>query len=385
MGLFDKKKNNPNEEAPKEEQKEVCKVTFPYITILIEDILSMTATEVSVIGYVRGGTLHEGQELYLLGRKGASTKTRALRIEDTLMTKMDQAEEGANVSIVLEGLRKDEVQKYDVLCSINCMQADKDRPDNVVNPFLKGLLTEHMRLHEDRTFISRVMEHISNDAIFITPCMHAPEDQKNAGKLGVALIRSTDGKMFLAAFTEIYEAERGKNDLPEKIIQPIDFETAKKIVDASGTAGMIINPKSDKFVVTKNMFAGLENVKKKIQNHLHEQKIDTSKPLMLAIPKDDHLPEELFGAMKAYMETEPRILRAWYGMMIYTEENKRNHLVIIDTLEEDPDIFGALGRAAKEHLDDLPLNMQTYQKVGEKMTEKLKLFYERSDSIESIK
>ena len=105
---------------------------------------------------------------------------------------------------------------------------------------------------------------------------------------------------------------------------------------------------------------------------------------MLAVPKDDHLPEDLFSAMRDYMKTEPRILRAWYGMMVFPEDKTRNHLVILDLLEEDPDIYGGVGRAAKDHVEEMQMNMQSYQKVGDKMVEKLKLFYERDDSIKSI-
>ena len=382
MGLFDKK-NNKNEE-PIEEKKEVSKVTFPLLTIVVDDVLSMTSTEVSVIGNIRGGKLHAGDELYVLGRKGENKKTRALRIEDTLMNKMDEADEGMNVSVVLEGLRQGDVKKYDVIASCNCMSADDHRPDNVVNPFLKGLLREHKSNREDREYFSRIMEYISNEGIFLTPMMHAPQGAPNQGNLGIALVKSKEGKMYLPAFTDIYELEMGPADLPEKIVRPIDFEQAKMIVEKSNAEGMIINPKSDGFALMKKTLDGLENVKKKIKNNLHEQKIDTSKPLMLAVPKDDHLPEDLFNAMRDYMKTEPRILRAWYGMMVFPEDKTRNHLVILDLLEEDPDIYGGVGRAAKDHVEEMQMNMQSYQKVGDKMVEKLKLFYERDDSIKSI-
>ena len=104
MGLFGKK-NNGDRSDSNEQNKESEGIKFPFLTILIEEVLSMTSTEVSVIGNVRGTDLKEGQELYLLGRKGKSVKTRALRIEDALMSKMPEAKEGENVSVVLEGLR----------------------------------------------------------------------------------------------------------------------------------------------------------------------------------------------------------------------------------------------------------------------------------------
>ncbi|MBP5492337.1 MAG: enhanced serine sensitivity protein SseB C-terminal domain-containing protein [Clostridiales bacterium] len=383
MGLFDRK--NKAEENPEEEKKpQFEKVEFPILTVVVEDVLSMTSTEVSVIGNVRGGTLHEGDKLFLLGRRGKTKQTSALRLEDTLMTKMPEAAEGTNVSIVLEGLRAGEVEKYDVLSSVNCQGAEESKPDTMVNPFLKGMLREFQRFVEDRDYMGRIMEYIANDAILITPCMHAPINAEGqAPKIGFAMIKGKDNQMYLAAFTDTYELELA--NVPEKIIQAVDFEKAKTIVDKSNAGGLLINPASDKFLLRTQLLAGLEDHKEKIKNHIREQKLDTSKPLMMAIPKEGHEPQELFDALKEYFKTETRVLRAWYGMMVFPQEDKKAHLIIVDTLEEKPEIFGGIGNAAKDHLGDMQLNMQALQKVGNKAVEKMLLFYERTDAIESIK
>ncbi|MBO4475031.1 MAG: enhanced serine sensitivity protein SseB C-terminal domain-containing protein [Clostridiales bacterium] len=380
MGLFDRKnKNEENKEvneAPKKKE-----VTFPFLTILVEEVLSMTSTEVSIIGNVRGATLHEGDELYLLGRKGKSVRTSAVRIEDTLMSRMEKAEEGTNVSVVLEGLRSGDVEKYDVLSSVNCLSSDTDTPDSPVNPFLTGLLREGNGKRDDRDFMGRFVEYIATEAIFLTPAMHDPNKESKPEHVGVAVLRGKDGKNYLSAFTDIHELEIMEG-LPEKLIQPLDFEKICKIVLEGPIDGLLINPKTAGFVMTKPLIQSLQNHKRKVDNHIKEQKIDTKQPMMLAVPKEDHIPQELFDSLRAYMTTEPKILRAWYAMMVFPKDNdRRSHLVIVDTLEETPEIFGAIGRAAREYVGDMQLNMQAASKVGSQMTDKMMLFYERKDNI----
>ena len=380
MGLFDRKnKNEENKEvneAPKKKE-----VTFPFLTILVEEVLSMTSTEVSIIGNVRGATLHEGDELYLLGRKGKSVRTSAVRIEDTLMSRMEKAEEGTNVSVVLEGLRSGDVEKYDVLSSVNCLSSDTDTPDSPVNPFLTGLLREGNGKRDDRDFMGRFVEYIATEAIFLTPAMHDPNKVSKPEHVGVAVLRGKDGKNYLSAFTDIHELEIMEG-LPEKLIQPLDFEKICKIVLEGPIDGLLINPKTAGFVMTKPLIQSLQNHKRKVDNHIKEQKIDTKQPMMLAVPKEDHIPQELFDSLRAYMTTEPKILRAWYAMMVFPKDNdRRSHLVIVDTLEETPEIFGAIGRAAREYVGDMQLNMQAASKVGSQMTDKMMLFYERKDNI----
>ena len=380
MGLFDRKnKNEGNNEVNETPQKK--EVTFPFVTILVEEVLSMTSTEVSVIGNVRGGTLHEGDALYLLGRKGKSVPTAAVRIEDTLMSRMEKAEEGTNVSVVLQGLRSGDVEKYDVLSSVNCLSSDTDMPDSPVNPFLTGLLRDGNNKRDDREFMGRFVEYIATEAIFLTPAMHAPEKDSKPGQVGVAILRGKDGKNYLAAFTDIHELEIMEG-LPEKMVQPLDFEKICEIVSKGPVDGLLINPKTVGFVMSKPFILSLLNHKRKVDNNIKEQKIDPKQPMMLAVPKEEHIPQELFDAMREYMKTEPKILRAWYAMMVFPKDNdRRAHLVIVDTLEETPEIFGAIGRAAREHVGDMQLNMQAAAKVGSQMTEKMMLFYEREDSI----
>ena len=383
MGLFDRKNNKNEENNEINEVPSKKEVTFPYLTILVDEVLSMTSTEVSIIGNVRGATLNEGDELYLLGRKGKSIKTAALRIEDTLMTRMDKAEEGTNVSVVLQGLRSDDVEKYDVLSSINCMGADQDTPDTPVNPFLAGLLRESKASQErskDRDYMGRIMENIASEAIFLTPCMHSPAGSAEQGKVGVALLKGKDGKQFLAGFTDIHEVEITPG-LPEKMIQPMAFDQIHEVVSKGPIDGFLINPRSCGFVLTKPFIEGLANHKRKVDNNIKEQKIDPQKQMMLLIPKEDHKPQELFDALTEYMKTEPKILRAWYAVMAFPDDqDKRGHLVIVDTIEETPEIFGAIGRAAKDHVGGMQLNMQAASKVG-KMTEKMMEFYVREDDL----
>lgn len=374
MGLFDRKnsKNSDMEALPQPQEGQV-EVNFPIVTVVIEEVLSMTSTEVSAIGNVRGGTLKKGDRLYLLGRKGKSTPTYALRIEDAMMSKMPSAEEGTNVSIVLGGLRQGEVEKYDVLSTANCMVSDVDSPDSPVNPYLSGLLRESKNFREDKEFMGRLMEYIANEAIFLTPCMKAPGKEGEEEKVGYAFLKSKDEKMYLAAFTDIHELQ-SMEGLPAKEVVPVDFAKIMMIIEKSPANGILINPKTDGFAMQKPFLEALLNHKRKMINNIKEQRIDPKQPMAIAIPKEDHLPSDMFKALRDYMATEPSIQNAWYGMMIFPKTQEKAHLIIIGTLEETPEIFGAVGRTAKPFLEDVQLNMQAASKVGA-MTEKLLHFY----------
>ena len=52
MGLFGRKGNNA--EKNEENKQESVAIKYPFFTLLVEEVLSMTSTEVSVIGNVRG-------------------------------------------------------------------------------------------------------------------------------------------------------------------------------------------------------------------------------------------------------------------------------------------------------------------------------------------
>ena len=58
MGLFDRKKNAA--ENNESVEKKSTAIEYPFLTILVEEVLSMTSTEVSVIGNVRGAEIKEG-------------------------------------------------------------------------------------------------------------------------------------------------------------------------------------------------------------------------------------------------------------------------------------------------------------------------------------
>ena len=377
MGLFDRK-NNKVERNEEEKQGEVT-IKYPFLTILVEEVLSMTSTEVSIIGNVRGDTVQPGQQLFLLGRNNKAIKTTALRVEDTLMNKMPKAEVGENVSVVLEGLRQGDVDKYDVLSAVNSMDSEEDPSTEPVNPYLTGLLREAKRLQEDKEFMSRLVENIATEAKFLTPCMHQPGNEGDEAKVGVALLKGSDGKNYLAAFTDSHELEL-MNDLPEKLIQPIDFARIMIITKQAPVDGLLINPKTEGFVVTRQLLEALALHKRKVNSHIREQKLDPKQPVMLAVPKEENLPEDLFDALREHMKNEPRILCAWYGLMLFPKDETKTHLIIIDTLEEAPEIFGGVGDAARPYLGDMQLNMQAAARVGQ-MTENLFLFYERADDI----
>ena len=45
--------------------------------------------------------------------------------------------------------------------------------------------------------------------------------------------------------------------------------------------------------------------------------------MMIAIPTEDNIPHELFDALKEHMKGEPRILKAWYSMMLLPKDDKK--------------------------------------------------------------
>ena len=339
----------------------------------------MTSTEVSVIGNVRGAEIKEGQELFLLGKNNKSIKTRAVRVEDALMSKLPKAEVGENVAVVLEGLRHGQVEKYEVLSSVNSLYAEENASEEAVNPYLTGLLREAKRLQQDKDFMGRLVEHVATEAKFLSPAMHQPGNEGDESKVGVALLRGKDGKNYLAAFTDPHELEI-MDGLPEKLIQLLDFDRIMMIVQQAPVDGLLINAKTEGFVITRTLLEALAMHKRKVDNHIKEKKLDPKQPMMLAIPNEDNIPHELFDALKEHMKTEPRILRAWYSLMMMPKEDKKEHLIILDTLEEAPEVFGGVGRVAQPFLNEMQLNMQAAARVGA-MTENMMLFYEREDDI----
>jgi|GEM_PF-1938845 len=392
MGLFGRKdkndknpKQNGEQNGERIEKKESSSDSiFPFGTIVVDEVLSLTASQISIIGNLRGRSVKVGDELFLLDRIGKSKKTRILNIKNEMMEKIQVAEEGSNVNIDLEGFRQGEVSKYDVLSTVNCMTTDRDKPGTVVAPYLTAFLRERVGREEDSDINSRIFQYLAEEAILLAPCMRAPDQGDDA--VALAFLRH-DKDTFLPVFTDIYEMEKADamKENKEKMVRPLSFEQIKEIMEKVGCDGLALNPSKNTMVIPTPMILALARQKAKIHNHITEQKINTEDKIMVAIPNEDSRPKELFDALCAYMKTDRRIQKAWYGVMLNQTQKTEAHLVILDLLEDEPEIYGNVGKAATPFVNGKGLNMQSVQNVGEKVVENLILIYERQEPISVVK
>ena len=388
MGIFGKRDKNEENKNEKENSElnldaSASEGIFPFATIVVDEVLSLTASEISIIGNLRGKSIRVGDELFLLERGGGSKKTRVVNIKNEMMEKIKVAEEGTNVNIDLMGFRQGDVKKLDVLSSVNTMNADDDKPGDVVAPYLTALLRERAGHENDNEYNSRIMQYLAEEAILLAPCMPTPEN--GPGSVALAFLRH-EKDTFLPVFTDTYEMEKADAvQTTEKMVRPLDFDQIKDIMEKTGCDGLAINPSKNTMVIPAPMIAMLARQKANIHNHIKEQKINKEDKIMVAIPSEDARPTELFDALRSYMETDKRIQRAWYGVMLNQTQKTEAHLVILDLLEDAPDVYGNVGKAATPLLNGRGFNMQSVQNVGEETVSKLILFYERKEPISVVK
>ena len=219
----------------------------------------------------------------------------------------------------------------------------------VTNPELKQMLAT-LRFREDADLQQKALDHIANQAHFLSAVHPAKDSQPGTGK----------GNLFYPIFTDLDELSKWTEEKDSGSVV-LDFDSyAEMVAQDSRVQGLVVDPYGANFILDRDMVNYLQVQKafvgKLAIEQMFQQKEDAGPQLRTPEP----YPTALVQAMADYMATNDSIRRAWLRLM--ENEDETSYLVIIDA--EDTDThgdFGEVSSAAMPHLQDMYLDLITLE------------------------
>ena len=185
-------------------------------------------------------------------------------------------------------------------------------------------------------------------------------------KIQFSIIKTTDGKNYLIAFTSDEEVHKWQtNKVQQSLIYT--FEDYAMIATNNETLdGFIIDPKGCNLVFTKEM---MKEIKASITR---ESVVEKDTQVELGIPKD--YPTELVEKLKDLFANMSDVKKAYLQLMV--KDEAMSYLVLIDADGKEKELFNTIASAAIPFLKGMPLNLAPLNtEFGQKAIENFEPFY----------
>lgn len=185
-------------------------------------------------------------------------------------------------------------------------------------------------------------------------------------KIQFSIIKTTDGKNYLIAFTSDEEVHKWqKNKIQQSLIYT--FEDYAMIATNNETLdGFIIDPKGCNLVFTKEI---IKEIKASITR---ESVVEKDTQVELGIPKN--YPTELVEKLKDVFANIGTIKKAYLQLMV--KDEAMSYLVLIDADGNEKEHFNTIASAAIPFLNGMPLNLAPLNtEFGQKAIENFEPFY----------
>ena len=185
-------------------------------------------------------------------------------------------------------------------------------------------------------------------------------------KIQFSIIKTTDGKNYLIAFTSDEEVHKWQtNKVQQSIIYTFE-DYAVIATNNENLDGFIIDPKGCNLVFTKEM---IKEIKASITR---ESVVEKDTQVELGIPKD--YPTELVQKLKDLFTNISDIKRAYLQLMV--KDEAMSYLVLIDADGNEKEHFNTIASAAIPFLNGMPLNLAPLNtEFGQKAIENFEPFY----------
>ncbi len=228
---------------------------------------------------------------------------------------------------------------------------------DITNPVLKGKL-EALRIKEDAGLREEVCNEIANTARFLAVATPRTDAAPDEPRYDFPVITTTGhGYRFYPAFTDLEELRKW-NDLPGVETLPMTFDDYAVMMERDEEIhGIVIDPCGANFSMERDLVDYLKVQKAfvgkaAIEQMFHQQEGGGG----VRVEDPEPYPEELAAALRAYLDTDPHIRRAWLRLMI--NEGETSYLVIVDAAQGDAqDGFSGISSAALPHVGERYLDL----------------------------
>ncbi|MCI1269787.1 MAG: enhanced serine sensitivity protein SseB [Ruminococcus sp.] len=196
-------------------------------------------------------------------------------------------------------------------------------------------------------------------------------------KVQFTMILNTNKNIFFPAFTSLDELHKWNPEYNGETITLGFDDYALMLSKEEKISGFVVDPMSANLIVDRRM---AENFKLKKEVRLHgsaQRVIKNGTKIKLATPKE--MPTDMLDAIKAYLETDETVNKAYFRVMIRNDTDS-SYLVVVDlTKDADKDAtFDGIAAAAKPFLQAVFIDMiATDAELGKNVSEHTEPFYEK--------
>ena len=185
-------------------------------------------------------------------------------------------------------------------------------------------------------------------------------------KIQLCIIKTTDGKNYLIAFTSDKEVNKWQKQQKQQSLIYTFEDYAMVTTKNANLDGFIIDPKGCNLVFTKEMINEIKN------GITTESVVEKDTEIEIGIRKD--YPEELVNKLKDLFSNIPAIKKAYLQLMV--KDNVMSYLVIIDSDGNEKEYYNTIASASLPFLNGMPLNLAALDnEFGKKAVENFEPFY----------
>ena len=209
--------------------------------------------------------------------------------------------------------------------------------------------------------------------VIISPIPVADETGKAVLKTDTTIsplsLENADGDIFLIVFTDWESLRKWRNIEDEQTMVTSYADICQMANAGDKYSGFAINPISENIVITKEL---IEHYNK---SAVQPYTVDKDTKVSIGVPAN--YPEEMVGAVSAYMKKQKHIKRAYLVLMM--KDNEQSFLMIVDFQGDRQATFGGIASVAVpllrqgELLDMVPLESG----IGADVANGYKPFYQR--------
>lgn len=247
---------------------------------------------------------------------------------------------------------------------------------------LKVLLNE-MKENRTDSVMNMIFDEIVMKAHFLSVVFFSQEPEANDGGtatfrkdtvMRLPMLSSQDGKSFYPVFTDHEELAKWQQmEKPKTLILTFD-DYASMVLKNEQAAGIVVNPFSNNLVLDRRMIEHLKTQKDLRTKGVAQHTITKDTKVMLGEPKE--YPTAMVEAIKACLQSEPQVRRAWLRLML--RDGLQSFLVIVDHTGEKDVIFPRIANAARPHLKNMYLDMVAWQEgFGQSAVQNVEPFYQK--------